>query len=106
MAGSSRPRSGEGVIPSFPRPRAARSGSRELETPSGRANLWKTLRARSRPPHRCSEHNLTVKQLPTYGSPVVTGAPLPDAEPAQTGPEQDDLAVGFLLGLLVGEGHF
>src|ERR1022692_1523491 len=39
-------------------------------------------------------------------TPVVTRAPLPGAEPAQTGREQDDLAVGFLLGLLVGEGHF
>lgn len=39
-------------------------------------------------------------------TPVVTRAPLSGAESAQTGPEQDELAVGFLLGLLVGEGHF
>jgi hypothetical protein len=37
---------------------------------------------------------------------VASQTPLSDGEALQTRPPQDDLAVGFLLGLLVGEGHF
>jgi hypothetical protein len=37
---------------------------------------------------------------------VAGQTPLSDSETTQTRPLEDDLAVGFLLGLLVGEGHF
>jgi hypothetical protein len=37
---------------------------------------------------------------------VASQAPSDAAAPDQEQPHQDDLAVGFLLGLLVGEGHF
>jgi hypothetical protein len=45
----------------------------------------------------CFAHNLTVKQQVPILAVVTAHPPLPDA---------DDLSVGFLLGLLVGEGHF
>jgi hypothetical protein len=50
-------------------------------------------------------NNLTVKQQRSKVLSVASLAP-PEAAAVDPEPEQPDLAVGFLLGLLVGEGHF
>jgi hypothetical protein len=86
------PPSGGRVIPSFPRLLVGSPGPSELEMASGDAWLWKTPLDRMARSEHCLANNLTVKQR----SSTVRGV---SAEP-------DDISVGFLLGLLVGEGHF
>jgi hypothetical protein len=78
-----------------------------LERVHSRHNLWKTRSAPIEVFGQCSANNLTVKQRPAYGVSVASPAS-PGVAPADQGgnPQRGDLSIGFLLGLLVGEGHF
>ncbi len=67
--------------------------------------LWITHSPGALPRDQCSTHNLTVKQPLAYGSRVTVG-PATAMATAQEPLDADQRSVGFLLGLLVGEGHF